>query len=903
VLGAPVPGPIFAEATATWVSGGTIVGHVFHDRNMNGVQDGDEESLADWTVTLYDDGSVELESGATAGEAGNYLFDGPGDNGLAAGSYRVDLTGQAGYQITTDDQITVELEIGGHGVANFGVVQLPVAQVCKYEDLNENGSHDKGEPWLSGWEMQLYEGDDGSAVISGHGFTDDDGCVALGFFDDSYYEESTPYYYVRETLKNGWFNVSPITQSFQLGSDEVEHVYFGNVQPAPAISLEKNGPAYAHEGDDITYVFTVTNEGNVKLTGAVTDPMLPDLTCSFADLAPGQSHVCYGSYTIPQGADDPLPNTASVSADDAYGHTVGDDDDHSVDIIYPDIAIVKTADPTVIHAGDTVLYTYEVTNPGDDPLSDVSVSDDKCSPLVFSGGDANGDDNLDPGETWTYTCSAALSADTVNTATAEGTDILGETVSDSDTASVDVITPGIEVVKTASADSVPEGDPIQWTITVYNRGDATLYDVTVSDSNGMSFGPLTLTPDDGDDQGGTDQASWTYTSYPAKDVTNVATASGHDVLGLTVTDEDDASVGVTTGGDGDPDDVGGGDDADGDGTPGYEDTDSDGDGIPDQLEGDGDADGDGTPNYLDTDSDGDGIPDQFEGDGDADGDGTPNYLDTDSDGDGIPDAIETDDDADGDGTPNFLDLDSDGDGIPDEIETADDADGDGTPNFLDLDSDGDGIPDAIETADDADGDGTPNFLDLDSDGDGIPDAIETADDADGDGTPNFLDLDSDGDGIPDGVEAGDDPGNPLDSDGDGTPDFLDLDSDGDGIPDSVEAGDDPSHPVDSDDDGTPDYLDTDSDGDGIPDADEWSTGADDPLAGCTADDPVCFDNDADGDGTPNYLDPDSDGDGYSDEEEGLGDGDGDGVPDWLDPNPRTQGDQYYVFLPFIKKGP
>ncbi|MFQ6101033.1 MAG: SpaA isopeptide-forming pilin-related protein [Anaerolineae bacterium] len=255
------------------------------------------------------------------------------------------------------------------------------------------------------------------------------------------------------------------------------------------------------------------------------------------------------------------------------------------------------------------------------------------------------------------------------------------------------------------------------------------------------------------------------------------------------------------------------------------------------------------------------IPDpDEEEDTDTDGDGIPDYLDDDDDGDTIPDETEGTGDADGDGVPNYLDLDSDGDTIPDAVEGAGDADGDGTPNFLDLDSDGDTIPDAVEGAGDADGDGTPNFLDLDSDGDGIPDEVETADDADGDGTPNFLDLDSDGDGIPDEVETADD------ADGDGTPNFLDLDSDGDGLLDSQ----------------------------------EWSTGADDPLAGCTADDPVCFDNDADGDGIPNYLDTDSDDDDISDGEEGLQDGDEDGVPDWLDPNPDAETEPpFHIYLPLM----
>jgi PKD repeat protein len=211
-----------------------------------------------------------------------------------------------------------------------------------------------------------------------------------------------------------------------------------------------------------------------------------------------------------------------------------------------------------------------------------------------------------------------------------------------------------------------------------------------------------------------------------------------------------------------------------------------------------------------------------------------------------------------------------------------------------LDDDRDNIPNGVEGTDDADGDGTPNYLDLDADGDTIRDSAEAGDtdlntppvDTDDDETPDYLDLDADGDTIRDSAEAGDADLNtpPVDTDDDGTPDFQDLDADGDDIPDRTEAGDSNPNtpPVDTDDDGTPDFVDSDADNDGITDAGEWSTGSGDPLAGCTADDPVCTDNDADDDGTPNYRDTDSDDDGGLDLYEGPYDFDGDGIPAYLD---------------------
>jgi uncharacterized repeat protein (TIGR01451 family) len=104
-----------------------------------------------------------------------------------------------------------------------------------------------------------------------------------------------------------------------------------------------------------------------------------------------------------------------------------------------DIAIDKTASPQgTVLLGDPVTYVYAVTNPGDEPLSDVSVSDDKCSPVSSPEGDDNHDNQLDLSETWTYTCSMSLVTDTINIATVTGLHPLGGTVSHTDTVSMRV---------------------------------------------------------------------------------------------------------------------------------------------------------------------------------------------------------------------------------------------------------------------------------------------------------------------------------------------------------------------------------------------------------------------------------------------------------------------------------
>jgi uncharacterized repeat protein (TIGR01451 family) len=610
-----------------------------------------------------------------------------------------------------------------------------------------------------------------------------------------------------------------------------------------SVSIDKSvsTASLPESGSPVDFTLIITNESVEPVTiTSLTDSYTLSAECTAlvgTQVAAGNSVSC--QYTVDLSGADPgtYTNTASVTVADDEGNEDTDADTEAVNIAA--IHITKSADPETIHSGDLVAYTYTVTNPGSESLSNVTVSDDKCAPVTFVAGDSNGNGLLEPDETWIYTCSATLMEDTTNTATVEGNDPSGTMVQAQATASVEVITPDIDLTISASADETYPSNPVVLTFSATNTGDTTLYNVAIIFNNG--------TPGDASDDyvvcaiaelGIGESLVCEETVMVDEDTTYSGAAEGQDILSLTVQDTGEQSVRI----------------------------------LEDPGEEDGDADGDGTPDYLDEDIDGDGIPNSVEGDGDSDGDGVPDYQDTDSDNDGIPDATEGIGDTDGDGVPDYLDEDSDGDGIPDELEGSGDTDGDGVPDYRDLDSDGDGIPDSEEAV------CSPGI------GSGFPC------DSDGDGTPDFQDTDSDGDGIPDQIEGS------TDSDGDGTPNYRDLDSDDDGIPDEIEGY------GDADGDGTPNFLDTDSDGDGLLDGQEWSSGPGDPLAGCTADDPVCFDNDVDGDGTPNYLDDDSDGDGILDGEEGLGDEDDDGIPDWIDPAASIDDEeQHYIYLPLVIK--
>jgi uncharacterized repeat protein (TIGR01451 family) len=83
-------------------------------------------------------------------------------------------------------------------------------------------------------------------------------------------------------------------------------------------------------------------------------------------------------------------------------------------------------------------------------------------------------------QTWQCTV-VASNTDLSNTATLTGTDPTGRPVSAEASALVQVVTPGIDISKTADVNVVRPGDTITYTVTVTNSGTTNLSGVTVTD--------------------------------------------------------------------------------------------------------------------------------------------------------------------------------------------------------------------------------------------------------------------------------------------------------------------------------------------------------------------------------------------------------------------------------------
>ncbi|MBW3590076.1 MAG: DUF11 domain-containing protein [Actinobacteria bacterium] len=342
---------------------------------------------------------------------------------------------------------------------------------------------------------------------------------------------------------------------------------------SPAIQVVKDGPAEAHVGDLITYTFAVTNAGDTPLANVtLADPKCdsgPTFVSGDANsdtklgLTETWNYTCTRTITMADATDGDgtaHTNTATTTGQSIIPggstRTVEDTDSHTLNIRLPAIQIVKTSDPSQVHVGDTVTYTFTVTNEGNATLENVTVDDDLCSPVSFVGGDTNRDADLQTTETWTFTCSReVLETDPTplpNAATAEGDSIIpfGSTqhVTSEDDDEIIIIRPAINVEKTGSPTTVHVDDTITYTFDVTNVGSTPLGNVALTDPL-CDSGPNFLGGDDGDDLLEVGEI-WKYscthvvTASDPDPLPNIASVQGTDELGRTVTDDDNFVIDI-----------------------------------------------------------------------------------------------------------------------------------------------------------------------------------------------------------------------------------------------------------------------------------------------------------------------------------------------------------------------
>jgi uncharacterized membrane protein len=345
----------------------------------------------------------------------------------------------------------------------------------------------------------------------------------------------------------------------------------------PRLSLIKkstvNGTGSA--GDTISYTFEVTNTGNVPITNLTITDSKCTVSGNLATLAVGATDTTTFScsYTITQAdiTAGKVTNTATVTGKDPSNQDVTDisdsndptktgaDDPTETPLTQtPRLSLIKksTVNGTG-SAGDTISYTFEVTNTGNVPITNLTITDSKCT---VSGNLAT----LAVGatDTTTFSCSytitqADITAGKVtNTATVTGKDPSNQDVTDisdsndpTKTGADDPTetpltqTPRLSLIKKSTVNGTGSaGDTISYTFEVTNTGNVPITNLTITDSKCTVSGTLATLAVGAND---TTTFTCTYTIVQADidsgNVSNTATVTGKDPKNNNVTDVSDSN--------------------------------------------------------------------------------------------------------------------------------------------------------------------------------------------------------------------------------------------------------------------------------------------------------------------------------------------------------------------------
>ncbi|MFK8030371.1 MAG: SdrD B-like domain-containing protein, partial [Gammaproteobacteria bacterium] len=265
------------------------------------------------------------------------------------------------------------------------------------------------------------------------------------------------------------------------------------------------GPSVA-VGAAVEWTYVVTNLGNVSLTGvSVSDDQGVAVSCPMSTLAAGESMTCTGSGTATSGQYMNLGTATGQGVDD-NGNPVGQPQTDSDPSFYFGVASaigiekftngtdVTDAPGPYIGVGNTVEWTYVVTNLGNVTLASVVVSDDQGVGVSCPM------DTLAVGESMTCTGSGPATAGqymNIGSVSGQGVDDngnpLGAPQTDSDVSfyfggvtklTFEKFTNGQDADEPTGPE-ITVGNAVEWTYVVLNDGNVTISNVNVTDDQGV----------------------------------------------------------------------------------------------------------------------------------------------------------------------------------------------------------------------------------------------------------------------------------------------------------------------------------------------------------------------------------------------------------------------------------
>ena len=385
-----------------------------------------------------------------------------------------------------------------------------------------------------------------------------------------------------------------LRMSNQNGSGIGNDAAFDNIQIIDVTpQLDKAfTPTSVKTGGTATLTFTITNTSELaaKDGWSFTDALPAGLTVATPSAA---ATTCPGGVVTAVDGGDTVGVTGNlaagmasctvtvdVTADQPGTYTNGPDNvtgtglnppgPSSVRFSNPELSVVKQAGTPVdvnadgvVNAGDTIAYSFTVSNTGDVPLENVTVNDAKAGTVTCPQA------SLAPGASQTCTAEApytitdaeATAGSVDNSATATGTTPDGDTTTSTPSTTTTPTgvpapdaAPALSVVKKANATKAKAGRTITYSFRVTNTGNVTITNPRITERTFTGSGRLsaitcppsasTLTP--GESATCTARYTVTKADVRAGSIKNTATVTGTPSGGLTPPVSPPSTTTVTT---------------------------------------------------------------------------------------------------------------------------------------------------------------------------------------------------------------------------------------------------------------------------------------------------------------------------------------------------------------------